>query len=347
MCALPYQIAIKEGLKKRIEIEDEMSESDFDAVKFDMEMGCLPFGDNEDAFYSFDDVSERRILKTSLYPPIGKMKEFKIPERAFNERRILSLDVALMASKSHKNDASSLMINSAIPSANNTYQANLVYLENIEDINADDLALITRRYFHWYKCTDLVIDGRGIGLAVYDALTKDIVDFEMGIVYPALSCCNNQDMADRCSIPNAEKVIWVINATATFNNEISILLRNGFQQNKINLLVSEYEAEDVLKDKIKGFAKMSAFDQMLYKMPYIQTTLLIYELINLQYEVKGTNVKLIEKTGMRKDRYSSLAYNYWVQCQIERNELNKPKKDFVASEYAKRLKTLNKRPTMY
>lgn len=347
VCALPYQMAIKEGLKKRIEIEDEMSESDFDAVKFGMEMGCMPFGDNEDAFFSFDDVSNRRTLKTALYPPIGKFKDIKIPDRAFNERRILSLDVALMASKSHKNDASSLFINSAIPNSSNEYTTNLVYLENFEGINADDLALYTRRYFHWYKCTDLVIDGNGIGLAVYDALTKDIVDYEMGIVYPALSCCNNEEMADRCSVPNAEKVIWVIKANASFNNEISILLRNGFQQNKINLLVSEFESEEILKDKVKGFSKMSSYEQMLYKMPYIQTTLLIYELINLQYEIKGTNVKIVEKSGMRKDRYSSLAYNYWVQCQIERKLLNQANKNFVAAEYAKKIKNLNKKPRMY
>jgi len=154
-------------------------------------------------------------------------------------------------------------------------------------------------------------------------------------------------MADRCSVPNAEKVIWVIKANASFNNEISILLRNGFQQNKINLLVSEFEAEEILKDKVKGFSKMSSYEQMLYKMPYIQTTLLIYELINLQYEIKGTNVKIIEKSGMRKDRYSSLAYNYWVQCQIERKLLNQANKNFVAAEYAKKIKNLNKKPRMY
>lgn len=34
VCGLPYQIAIKEGLLSREQVEDEMSESDFDEVKF-------------------------------------------------------------------------------------------------------------------------------------------------------------------------------------------------------------------------------------------------------------------------------------------------------------------------
>ena len=56
---------------------------------------------------------------------------------------------------------------------------------------------------------------------------------------------------------------------------------------------------------------------MKISLPYINTTLLINELINLQYESSNGLIKIQEKTGMRKDRYSSLSYNYWVACQLE------------------------------
>ena len=54
-------------------------------------------------------------------------------------------------------------------------------------------------------------------------------------------------------------------------------------------------------------------------LPYLQTTLMINELINLEHEIKGTNIKITERPGMRKDRYSSIAYNYWCMTQIARN----------------------------
>ena len=92
---------------------------------------------------------------------------------------------------------------------------------------------------------------------------------------------------------------------------------------------------------------MPSYEQMQYKLPYIQTTLLVYELINLEYEIKGTNVKITEKSGMRKDRYSSLAYNYWVQCQLEREMLRKQKTGFNASDYASKLRRLNHKPKTY
>ena len=349
ICGLPYQISILEGLLSREQIEDEMSEMDFDATKFSMEMECLWFGDTDGAFFTFDDVSQCRKLKTAAYPAslIGNSRNLKIPDLVPNERRILSVDIALMASQKQNNDASAIIINSAIPTNNDNYISNVIYMENHEGLNTDELALVVRRLFSMYKCTDLVVDTNGSGLGVFDALIQDMVDPATGELYPALSCCNDKAMAERCKVDNAPKVIWSIKASASFNNEICILLRSGFQSGKINLLVSEFEAEEILKDKIKGYSKMPAFEQMQYKLPYIQTTLLVYELINLEYEVKGTNVKITEKSGMRKDRYSSLAYNYWVQCQLEREMLRKQKTGFIASDYAAKLRKLNKRPTTY
>ena len=349
ICGLPYQISILEGLLSREQIEDEMSEADFDETKFQMEMETLWYGDTDGAFFTFDDVSQRRKLKTPLYPPaLARMnKNLKIPDLAINERRILSVDIALMASKKNKNDASSIMINSAIPTNNDNYISNIVYLENHEGLKTEELALIIRRLYTWYKCTDLVIDTNGVGLGVFDLLTQDMVDPETGELYPALSCCNDKVMAERCKVDNAPEVIWSIKASAAFNNEACILLRSGFQNGKINLLISEFESEEILKERFKGFNKMLPYEQMQYKMPFIQTTLLVYELISLEHEIKGTNIKITEKSGMRKDRYSSLAYNYWVQCQLEREMLRKPKSGFNASDYASKLKRLNKRPNIY
>ena len=70
------------------------------------------------------------------------------------------------------------------------------------------------------------------GLGVYDELIKDMLDPDTGEVYPALSCCNDKVMAERCKVDNAPKVIWSIKANKQFNNDICILLRNGFQKGK-------------------------------------------------------------------------------------------------------------------
>ena len=155
-----------------------------------------------------------------------------------------------------------------------------------------------------------------IGLGVFDCLVRDIVDSESGEVYPALSCCNDKTMADRCTSPNADKVIYSIKATAQLNSDCAVLLREGFKSGKIRLLADDYDADELLGE-LKGYQQMNPAEKLRYKEPYIHTTLLINELINLRHDETGGKVRIFEKAGMRKDRYSSLAYNYYVALQLE------------------------------
>lgn len=311
---LPYQCAIKEGLLSREQVEDEMSEADFDPTSFRMEMGAEWFGDTDGAFFKFDDISPRRKIRNCFYPlEIYKSRQIKVPELAPNEKRILSVDVALLASKRHNNDAAALIINSSIPTDKNDYISNIVYIETHEGLTTDELGILTMRLFYQYHCTDLVLDTNGQGIGVYDFCTKPQYDAEYGVTYDAMTCINDDNMSSRCKARNANKVIWSIKATADFNTKAAIGLRASFQNGSINLLVSEFEAEELIKT-IRGYSKMSPKEQSMLKLPYIQTSLMINELINLDHEVKGTNIKIFEKSGMRKDRYSALMMNIKI-CQ--------------------------------
>ena len=62
---------------------------------------------------------------------------------------------------------------------------------------------------------------------------------------------------------------------------------------------------------------MSIRDQAMLQLPYIQTTMAVFELIKLDHEIKNGQIKVKEISGMRKDRYSSIAYNFWCACQLE------------------------------
>ena len=323
-CGLPYQLAIKEGLLSREQVEDEMSEADFDPTAFKMEMGAEWFGDTDGAFFKYEDISIRRKIKAPFLPlNVYKGHNIKIPELATNEKRILSVDVALLASKRHDNDAAALIINSAIPNENNEYINNIVYMETHEGLTTDELGTLVMRMFYMYNCTDLVLDCAGQGLGVYDTIIKDVYDAEYGVTYDAMTCINDKDMADRCKVKTANKVIWSIKANATFNTQAAFNLRAAFQNNKINLLVSDFEAEEAIK-KIRGYNSMNPKEQAQVKAPFLQTSLMINELINLEHEVKGTNVKIKERSGMRKDRFSSLEYNIYVAQELARQL--KPKK---------------------
>ena len=155
-----------------------------------------------------------------------------------------------------------------------------------------------------------------LGLGVFDCLARDMTDPDTGEFYPALSCCNDKAMAERCTVQGAPKVIWSIKASAQFNSDCAFLLREGFRSGRIRLLMNEFEAEEKFKE-IRGFQKLPSLDQMKFMLPYIQTTLLVDELVNLQHEEYNGKLKIYEKSGRRKDRYSSLSYSYYVAVQLE------------------------------
>lgn len=294
------------------------------------------YGSDEGAFFDFASISKNRKIKYPWLPEevaskIGNCKEITIPKKERGEIRILSADIALMSSKKHNNDATAIFVNQMLPTKARRFTKNIVYAQNCEGLRTDDQALVIRKLFDEYECDYLALDCAGIGIGVFDCLARDIVDPETGEVYPALSCFNDKIMAERCTVPGAAKVIWAIKANTAFNSDCAFLLREAFRSGRIRLLDTEYDAEESL-GKLRGYSSLLPADKLELQLPYIHTTLLIDELTKLQHEESGGKVKIYERSGMRKDRYSSLSYNYYVATQIESRLVKRMNNDVPSSE---------------
>lgn len=322
ICGLPYQLAIKEGLLDRAQVEDDMSESDFNSVAWSMEMECLFYSDTEGGLYSYEDIERARKIKYPVYPLSSNCpltdKRIRLQPRQDGEIRLLSADIALMSSQSKNNDATSLFFNQVIPTSSGKYMHNITYTENQEGLRTDEQALIIRKLFDELDADYLVIDARGIGLGVIDMLMTNLYDPNTGVTYDAISCCNNKEIAERCHVPGAPKKIWAIQATSEFNSHCALGLRESIQQGQIRLLASEFDFDELMQP-IAGFSKLSLPEKVAMKSPYINTTLLSNELIELKYEAKDNVIRVKEMAGKRKDRYSSLSYNVYVAKQLERD----------------------------
>lgn len=332
-CTLPYQIAIKENLLTRERVIEEMSDSSYSDITFQMEMEALFYtGAADGCLYEHGDLMPCRKLKYAFYPSsisgLISDKRIKIPPKMHNEVRILSADIALMASsKGKNNDATSIFINQLLLNDNGRSTNKIVYGENNEGYRTEEQALRIRQLFQEYDADALVIDSRGVGLPIVDALMADIYDPETGVVYGALSSVN-PDIAERCQVKNAPKVIYPILATADFNSRSALGLRESIKQGAIQLLVGEDDFDEISSD-LTGYNKLSLEDKMRLRLPYINTTLLINELVSLQYEDHNGVVRVKEKSGMRKDRYSSLSYSVEIGKQIEKDYVAKRSKKTV------------------
>ena len=330
VCSFPYQLPIAEGMLDPEFVADEMADSDFSEIKFSQEMGALFWGASDNAFFNYDLIVRNRRIRYPMLPDklSRKLKDnanIRIPPKVNGEKRILSADIALMASTKHKNDATAVWIDQMLPTKAGRYSNNIVYGNAYEGLRTEDQALVIRRLFDEFQCDYLVLDTNGIGLGVYDALSKDLDDPETGEIYPALSCCNDDNMAARCTVPGARKCIWSIKGSAQFNSDSAILLRDALNNGRIRLLMNESDGEENLKS-LKGYNSLNPAEKMSLQLPYIHTTLLIDELTKLRHEQTGSRIRVFEQTGMRKDRYSSLAYCYYVATQIDIKESRRQNK---------------------
>ena len=347
VCDLPYQLSIKEGILLRQTIENEMSEATFNEIAFSMEREGLFWGSAENALFDFNVINKQRVLNEALRPlEYYQQTNHRVPDKQKGEIRVLSVDIALMASRRHNNDASALMIHSAAPAAGNSYFDNIVYIETAEGLRTEELGLMVMRFYYQYRCDYLVIDRNGVGLSVLDYIMVDRYDPLYGQIYPALNVKDNPELAERCKVPNAPKVIYAIQANAKTNNDMALGLRAGFQNGYINLLISDTNVEDTLS-KIRGYSGLTEAMQVKLKLPYVQTTFLVDELINLQHEVSNGLIKIREKSGMRKDRYSSLEYGYYVVQELGRKrrpqESENTMLDKMMIRPAKQVSTFGKR----
>lgn len=336
VCGLPYHLSIYEGLLDREMVEEEVSETDFNEIKFQMEYAALFYGDTDGSFFDYPSVSKNRRIKYPMVPDklssmLGANSNIRIQHKQHGELRILSADIALMSSRKHNNDATAIFINQLMPTKAGRFSNNIVYADCYEGMHTEQQALIIRRLYEEFECDYIVLDCAGAGLGVFDALAREMYDSEIGEIYPPLSCCNDPTMAERCVSRDADKVIWSIKANANLNSECAVLLREGFKTGKIRLLVKEDEADAYLSE-LKGYGSLSVQEQTKLLAPYVHTTLLIDELVKLQHDESSGKVRVKERSGMRKDRYSSLSYNYYVSLQLEAKLGRKRNDNYSANE---------------
>jgi len=333
LCGLPYQLSIAEGLLMKEQVLDEMSEDDFDEIGWSMEMECLFFGESEKAFFKFEDLQKNRQLELPLYPKnfysIIKDKNFKYKNKKPGEIRILSCDIAGMPGK--QNDASAYSIISAMPTKRG-YERKLEYMESMVGGHTTTQAIRIKQLYYDFDCDYVVLDTQNLGLGVYDQLVQPLYDRDRNIEYEAWDCMNDTTMQERCLIPNSPKIIYSVKGDAKFNSNCAVFLRDNLRRGKFKLLVDEREGKEVLLN-LKGFSKLPIEEQVKFEIPYRQTSALINEMVNLEYELKNDLIRLQEPKSARKDRYSSVSYGNYFINMLEK-DLLKQKQEFDWSSYA-------------
>lgn len=332
VCGFPYQLPVSAGYYPLEQIREEMQEDDFDATAFSIEMDSLFFGESANSFFSYKDVNPLRKILQPLYPRpyyelLGDPK-IKYREKVNGEIRLLAVDVATQGGS--KNDATAISLIQSIPNSSGQYFRNIPYMETREGGHGQDQAIRIRQLYDDLDIDYVVIDTNGVGISIYDQLVQDQVDPVRNVTYEAWSCKNDEAMALRSRNPDAPKVIYSIKATAQLNSDNAVLLRDTMRRSKIRFLVNESVGNEWLNSS-KAYNHLPVEDQVLFEAPYKQTTACVNEIVSLDYERLDGKVRVKEKSGARKDRYTSVSYGNYIASILERDARKKKEDDDISN----------------
>lgn len=321
--AFDYLITLYHHIKTEKTLKDEMSDND--ELTNQMEYLNIPSGASGKSY--FRPSLFKRNIKRAFYPQredtYNSKKNPYGMEKIENEIRIVSCDIATRANRN--NDLSISACIKLIPLFGKGYERSLVYVESHKGINVVTQAKRIKEIFTDFNADYLVLDLLNAGVAVYDALSQVLQHDERGIVIPAFTVVGDEftlvdnklreDLTNRTLGLGALPVIFPIQATQSLNSHIAVIFRSSLQKKLWNFLVDENTAEEFLIRNNKEFMADANNSEITayYLAPYVQASLFIGECINLDMTLANGNVRLQERPGLYKDRFSAVSYaNYFI-----------------------------------
>ena len=294
--------------------------------------------ENKTAFFTFAMLQKNQRSKQPFYPRtdidvrIGKKNPYAIPKQK-GEVRVISCDMAFVTGKNNDNSVFSCI--RLLPECttytreggeniteDNGYRRVVPYLEPLRGGEIRKQAIRIRQLYEDFEADYIVLDMRNAGVSIYDQLARVMYDEDRGIEYSALSCMNDDSVAQRIKVEGANPCIFIINASQNLNSAIAQDFQRVLSEQKIDFLISFAQAKDeVLAHNMDYLSTPDGYVQAMYEAPFLQTQKLISETTSLVVERKAQSGAIVvsETAGNRKDRYTSVSYGSYFATLLEKD----------------------------
>ncbi len=318
-----WRLPVEVGLQSKTFIRDQKEEGTFNEASFNREYESRWTGDVENAFFNSDYFDRSRILKQPEYEASGRSSR--------NQYYILSVDVG------RKGDESVVCVFKVTPQPQGTSIKSLVNIYTLSDVHMGDQALLIKKLFYKYNARRLVIDGNGLGIGLLDYMVKPTIDPETNDTLPDFGIYGGtqEDAADYYKKYKTkdcqENAIYILKASAPINTEVHTNAQMNLSSGRVKTLIDERDAKAKLLNTKVG-QMMKSEERSNYLKPFILTSILKEELMNLREENEGVNIILKRaNNSIKKDKVSSFEYGlYYIKIE---EDSKKKKKSFNASDW--------------
>lgn len=315
ICCLEAEIGVHEGYITQVVVDEGRARAKRNG-RFDKEYG-IEWQDTIGGIQPFFSPSYIQKCKTIDLPVFQKTKSIELwKDKAANETRVLSMDIASASSLHAANDASAILILSAFERSDGTFEIHLLHSVVFEGVPLIEQPIIARRMFQDFDCDYMVLDANGSGRSVAESQAREQVDLQSGRIYAPIRCMNNEDIAKQCSFPGAKSALYAMKATSKINTEMAGYTKWKIESNDLHLLVPAEEGRMVLTSD--WFTRLERNVQEAIARQYKNSDLLAKELCGLRAVQTGeTTFKLKERGSQRKDMASALLYALYFLKSLE------------------------------
>lgn len=344
-------VAMHHGLKTKV---DYMKGKQGGELEFRIEDLNEMVGEADGAYYTLEMFQKNQVLNKSLKPPTNEEVNIGIDKKnrkkRDNEYRVLSVDLAFSedaVGKKEESDRCALEVLSVICKSDGTTERRLEYIESMG--GGDEQAVHQRiRELYWdLGCTYLCVDINGGGNLYYTMLSspwkhptrQNWNPHGFGICEePNMQVLSEgvlNELRQRTVDPEYIPCMIPMKATAEMNSNMWKSLWKSLNNGSLLLLEDELQATKTFDESPESF-KFTSEQRALYLLPYVQTSMLISEGINLSATWKDNGMLSLSQPRMgHKDRMSSLQYANWIADKIENNHaISQNQEDFNIDDFA-------------
>lgn len=311
-----YKLAILEGAVKADMVEEMQMNGTYNESSFEREYGSVWSGDAENAFFSNDIFEKHRVLLQPEHEYSGRSSK--------NAYYIVSVDVGRKACTTEA------VITKVTPQPQGDSIKTVVNIYTLDAEHFETQAIFIKKLYLKYKARTVVIDANGLGVGLVDFMVKSQIDPETGDTLPPFGVEGGtydnaaQDYKKYRTDETIKDAMYLVKANAPINTDAHSYVKTQMSSGKIKFLIDEQTAKAKLMGTKVG-QNMTVDERNDYLMPFIQTTILKEQMMNLVEDNEGVNIILKQNSrGIPKDKFSAFEYGmYYIKLEEDRRKKRK------------------------
>ena len=314
-----YQTPVISGLLDEDFVQQLRLQGTFNDESFNREYRSIWSGDVENAFFSSERFDKYRVLLQPEYEHSGRSSK--------NAYYVFGIDVGRVGCTTE------ICVFKVTPQIQGAAHKTLVNIYTYDAEHFETQCIHIKHLYYKYRPKRIAIDGNGLGVGLIDYLIK-VQDTEDGQYLPPFGVFNTDQYPEYKKFITPETVrdvLYIIKANAPINTEAYSYAQTQMFSGKIRFLIDQGLAKTKLMSTKQG-QNMNMDERNEYLRPFILTSILKEQMLNLVQENEGINIILKQSNrSIKKDKFSAFIYGlYYIRYE---EELNKKKKKRNISDF--------------